>query len=176
MLEVSEDLAQIIGCCIDFQDNYTGSYDSNGNPIVEIDHRGGVFSVYSGSGDYFMAITSRQLSNISDYPISESEPIANVDQKQIQDIADGLGTSSIELNIESKISDADGIEYFDGYTARGALYVDENFTLREFDTTLSEIDEICRRAFSDTLDALAIDRDVDDAAGGEDSSTPSAFQ
>jgi hypothetical protein len=177
MEQPSRDLARIVGCCIDFRDEFAGSADETGTPVLEVTHRGGVFTIVPGSGDFFVGTTTRALSNVDDYPITESEPILQVDQRAIQDIADGVKTASIELTVETKLVADEGIEYFDGYTAKGPLYVDEQFGLREFDTTLTELDEVCRRAFSDTIDALEIDRDVEDAAGGDDDdSTPSAFQ
>jgi hypothetical protein len=177
MEQPSRDLARIVGCCIDFRDEFVGSADETGTPVLEVTHRGGVFTVVPGRGDYFVATTTRALSNVEDYPITESEPIVQVDQQTIQDIADGVRTASIELTVETDLVADEGIEYFDGYTAKGPLYVDEQFGLREFDTTLTELDAVCRRAFSDTVDALDISPDVEDAAGSDDDdSTPTAFQ
>lgn len=167
MQQFSEDLASVVACCIEFKDDFSGYWTDEGIPVVRVQHRGDVFSIYPGEGDFLIASTSRLLSNVEDYPITESEPIVDVDYNEIQDIADGLGASNIKLDVETEMVESEALEFFDGYTTRAPLYLDSEFGLREFDTVLCEVNEVSRRAFQDTIDALGIDTDVENASGGD---------
>lgn len=152
-----------------FEDRFTGGVTTDGTPYLEIQHRGTVASIIPQSGDMVTATSVYRLSSIDDFPMSESEPIVELDATAIQDVTDDFEPATIRLDVLSETGNGGAIDYFDGYSATRPLHIDDQFGTREFDRAVTQLGEINRKAFTKTTDKLGIDLDVDEAMSSDES-------
>lgn len=168
--EYDRAFGRLAACCTAMGARFRGDIDQNGNQILIVRHRGGVFTIQAGAtGSYFTAFNERRLTYIPDFPLSESIPIVDLENDDIKDIIDDIGATNIQLDPLSSTQDGDAIEYFDGFRAAKPLFLHgREMTVKEFDEELSELDHANRVAFRQAKDQLGIDIDLEEAAGSDE--------
>jgi hypothetical protein len=179
MQEADEAFGTIAACANAFNDEYRGYVTQNGQQVMDIHHRGGQFTIVpAGTNSYLQAITARQLSNIEEFPITESTPIVELDDATLSDINSEIPMTNVQSEKLIHTPDDDPVEYFDGIRTSKPLFVfDEAFGLKDFDETLSKIEQINRRMFNALLTELDIEIDADNAeATDREHNTGPAFQ
>lgn len=179
MQESNKAFGTVAACANGFDDEYRGYATHNGQRVMDIHHWGGTFTIVpAGTASYFQAITVRQLSNIEDFPITESTPIVELDDTTIPDINSEFAMTNIQSERLIRRPENGQVDYFDGIRTSKPLFVfNDSFGLKDFDETLSEIEQINQRMFNKFLNELDIEIDADSAeATDRDHNTGPAFQ
>ncbi len=168
--EYDRAIGKIASCCSTVNASYRGFRNQRGQQIIEIKYRNGVFTVVTQPTDsYFRAMSARRLSNIDGFDITRSRPIVQIED-ELTALFDDLETANIHIDNLTEMHEDEEIEYFDAYRTLKPLYVfEEDFGPREFDESLSQLNQIGRKAFEQTLDRIDIDlEEIEETTGSED--------
>jgi hypothetical protein len=177
MREYDEAIGQIAACCSTVGANFRGYSDKRGTQYVEVTYRNGVFTlVLQPSDSYVRAISARRLSNLDGFDITRSQPIVEVEE-EIADLFDGLLTTNIRIDYLTETAESTGIEYFDGFRTTSPLYVfEDSFGPQTFDESLAELNQLTRKAFSETIDHLELDIENPEATTGSEDEPERAYE
>jgi len=170
MREYDEAIGRLAACCSTVGASFRGHRDERGNQLLEVKYGNGVFTIVTQpTGSFFRALSARRLSNLENFDITRSEPIVQVED-ELGDLFDGLQTANIRIDYLTETDESTAVEYFDGYRTSKPLYVfEDGIGPQTFDESLSELNQIARKACSETSDRLDIDVDTpEETAGSEE--------
>ncbi|MFB6254161.1 MAG: hypothetical protein ABEI06_06100 [Halobacteriaceae archaeon] len=172
MREFDKAVGKLMSCCSTMGASFRGEWTQNNQQRIMVRYRGTIFTIFGDPADgYFTAFSVRQLTNIDGYEVQQSQPIVQI-ENEINDLKNQVESGSLTLKPLTVEDDAQNIEYFDGFRAREPLFVfDDDFSTKEFDETLAELNKSCRSAFDSAIEMLDIDIDeVEESTGEEDES------